>query len=458
MKFQITIVACISFCSLFGVLSADGPSLVIEIFRHGARDPKNAPRLNLSYPNSGELTPVGMHQHFLIGQALKAKYPNLLQNFDPNNILARASDYNRTLMSTYCQLYGVFEGTAGSFDPSYPLNLATPPINIGNVSYNFSAVLPNSSVAIPIQDMELNNDVLLQAGNTACPYADQLLNQNMDNGSLPGQVAIQFNNTLAQLGQIFNLSDFGIQDALALYDALISSQVNNYSMPGNISLDSDLGKNVTFIYNYVATYAGFGTLVQDQLQSTNLLYDIMDKFSSKINGSNNLTFVFYGGHDTTMLPVLGLFNIVTLDCIYRNFFNNSNQPWCVQPPFASRLIFELYLNDSGTGQNTVKLTYNDQAFNACNTTTGNCTFDQFQSFILQQLGEYTPAKYDTVCNRTFGPPPFVVTIPVSLGVKIGVILSSILAVMLVLAIAWTLIKKKKTENEIPQENMYVQQA
>lgn len=455
MKYQSAIVACITFCCLFGLLSAD-PSMVIEIFRHGARDGKNSPRLNISFPNSGELTPVGMHQHFLLGQALRAKYPNLLTTFDASNILARASDYNRTLMSTYSQVFGVYEGTAGNFDPSYPLNLALPPINIGNVSYNFSAVLPNSSVSIPIQDMELNNDVLLQAGGPACPYADQLLNQNMNNGTLPGEIAQIFNGTLIQLGQIFNVSDFGIQDALALYDALVSCEYNNYSMPGNISLSSDLGKNVSFIYNYVATYAGFGTLQQDQLQSTYLLNDILNKFSSKINGTSNLTFVFYGGHDTTLLPVLGLFNIVTLDCIYKNFFNNSNQPWCVQPLFASHLIFELYLNDSGSGQNTVRLTYNDQPFNACNTTTGNCTFEQFQSFVLQALGPFTPAQYDTVCNRTFGPGPFVVNVPVSLGVKIGVILASILAVMLILAIAWTLIKKKRIESEIPPEHNYMQ--
>lgn len=424
------------------ILAADEPSLVIEIFRHGARFGKNYPEFNSNFGiKSGELTEIGMHQQFLLGQALKTQYPSLLQSFDPNKILVRSSDYNRTLMSAYSQIYGIFEGTGNSFSSDYNLDLGLPPLDIGDIDNTFRQVLPSNFMPIPIQTVELPDDALLQPGGPVCPYAEELLQAQLKK-SKPNEIAELFNSTLITLGGMFNMTNFSYDDALHLWDDVIAAYTNQITIPGDIDPYSDLGKNLSFIYDYLATYAGYGSDEQLKLQSVNLLTDIISKLESKANNQSTLEFVFYSSHDITLLPILGLFEVVTLDCIFRNFFNNTDEPFCTQPRFASHIQIELYPN-TNVSESVVKFSYNDRYFNICKTESESCTLDEFRNLTNQKLGDFTVETYNQKCNRSNNPHMITIEQQVSSSLKAGVIILGVLAGVFVIAIVGTLIKQKK---------------
>ncbi len=88
-------------------------------FRHGARAPlklhdKKFDILNIEWDNPGELTPVGERMHYILGyrnrlRYIEDTYPNFLsQKYDPHEIRIWATTLNRTLMSVYSQLQGMY--------------------------------------------------------------------------------------------------------------------------------------------------------------------------------------------------------------------------------------------------------------------------------------------------------------------------------------------------------------
>jgi hypothetical protein len=61
------------------------------------------------YGGLGQLTQTGMSQHRQFGQYLRNRYPDFLNKFyNRNEVYARSTDYDRTLMSSYSLLSGLF--------------------------------------------------------------------------------------------------------------------------------------------------------------------------------------------------------------------------------------------------------------------------------------------------------------------------------------------------------------
>ena len=89
---------------------------VWQHFRHGARgsyksfDYKNwKDILNVNWEGAGELTPIGMRMHYLLGVATRKKYNNFLSpEYNPNEIYIISTDVNRTLISVYSNLQGIY--------------------------------------------------------------------------------------------------------------------------------------------------------------------------------------------------------------------------------------------------------------------------------------------------------------------------------------------------------------
>jgi hypothetical protein len=90
---------------------------VVSHFRHGARTPnkfKNASEdrdyINVTWDEGvGELTKLGVIQHFIIGVKNRKRYDNFLsKEFNPNEILSYSTNLNRTKSSGYAQLLGLY--------------------------------------------------------------------------------------------------------------------------------------------------------------------------------------------------------------------------------------------------------------------------------------------------------------------------------------------------------------
>ena len=89
---------------------------VWEHFRHGARGSYKSfdyinwkDILNEKWKGAGELTPIGMRMHYLLGVATRKKYNHFLSPvYNPNEIFVISTNVNRTLISAYSNLQGLF--------------------------------------------------------------------------------------------------------------------------------------------------------------------------------------------------------------------------------------------------------------------------------------------------------------------------------------------------------------
>jgi hypothetical protein len=114
---HLLILFCLCIKSLLKEVQSDEKLLfALEHFRHGARGAYKSFNyntwrdiLNEEWKGSGELTPIGMRQHYLLGTSIRNKYKNFISNeFNPNEIYVISSDVNRTLISAYSNLLGIF--------------------------------------------------------------------------------------------------------------------------------------------------------------------------------------------------------------------------------------------------------------------------------------------------------------------------------------------------------------
>ena len=113
---------------------------VWEQFRHGARGPwisvdpiTGLDFIGEKWNGEGELTPLGTRMHYLLGVSMKKRYKDFLsEKFNPNEIFIKSTDVNRTIMSSFATLQGMYN------------NLTTPLLNekqlitsnINNLNYS----------------------------------------------------------------------------------------------------------------------------------------------------------------------------------------------------------------------------------------------------------------------------------------------------------------------------------
>ena len=128
----------------------------------------------------------------------------------------------------------------------------------------------------------------------------------------------------------------------------------NNAFAGMLFHGHSLPKGITEAdYDYINKRVGASGFVlfggMDLLRMNNgmLVKELVDSMKKSIDTSKDLDrrrLEIYLGHDTTLIPLL-----VTL-----NLYDG------IWPPFASTLVFELYVNKLKRGQHFVKIVFNDK--------------------------------------------------------------------------------------------------
>ena len=137
---------------------------VFEYSRHGARSPssdefdnktgKYLDLFNFTWDGRGELTPIGMRQHYILGIRNRIKYANFLDfsHFNHLEILVASNLLNRTIESAYSQLLGMFPPGTGPQITQDQIYLSYPPNNLNKevikevIELNFSALKNHSNI------------------------------------------------------------------------------------------------------------------------------------------------------------------------------------------------------------------------------------------------------------------------------------------------------------------------
>ncbi|XP_077347644.1 prostatic acid phosphatase-like isoform X5 [Lithobates pipiens] len=134
--------------------------LVIVVFRHGDRSSgetyPNDKYKEDSWPDGyGQLTQLGMEQHFELGQYLRKRYTGFLnETYNRHEVFVRSTDVDRTLMSVQANLAGLFPPTGRQ--------------------------VWNASIAwqpIPVHTIPQSQDNMLFISTDSCPRFAQLVNE-----------------------------------------------------------------------------------------------------------------------------------------------------------------------------------------------------------------------------------------------------------------------------------------
>ena len=121
--------------SIKGIRDEDDQSKLLfvwEQFRHGARGPwisvdpiTGLDFIGEKWTGEGELTPLGTRMHYLLGTSMKKKYNNFLsKQFNPNEIYIISTDVNRTMMSSYAHLQGMYPNSTSTLLTNKQINLS----------------------------------------------------------------------------------------------------------------------------------------------------------------------------------------------------------------------------------------------------------------------------------------------------------------------------------------------
>jgi len=378
--------------------------LVIEVFRHGARgalvntyDPDSYWRNNL-----GELTSGGMRMHYLLGTALKKKYPKLLKTYDPVNIYVRSTDVNRTIMSAYSQLSGVFEGDGPNIITEVA-ELALPAYQHDSIKdkvkeLNNAYALPNKFQAVPIHVVPKTEDILMRPFDACKKQPDWVIeNQKSE------VVTSIFNNEMKELVAHLKSKNINI-DAMAklsyVGDTCITNKFQGLPLPGGISVDSQLFKDAKFAAEYMTVKQIEGTAVQRALFSTPILTEIkkyVDNF--KTAPATNPKFVFLSAHDTTLMTILAAFNITTPECLLENYRSEKAgkglvYPNCVFPQYASNVIFEY-----NSKKDEINFLYNGLSIPICHKEgSTQCSYTNFKTYVSEVTNKTAMDTFMKTCG------------------------------------------------------------
>ena len=226
---------------------------VFEHFQHGARAPikgvdptTNKDLLKEEWNADGELTPSGLRMHYLLGAINQKKYSDFISSPpNMNDLLVYSTDSNRTIMSAYAHLQGMFNNTEEklsdeqvekAFDILENSTYKDVLLNESN-NMNFS-VIKNNRVLFPVSILDINSKEFLLHDTTVCPgiekYKTQMLN-SQEGKSFINKIAQDLNNTYGdELFRYFKHSDKDYylkrDNYYTLFDTFMSDYIDNRTL------------------------------------------------------------------------------------------------------------------------------------------------------------------------------------------------------------------------------------
>ncbi|CAJ1087006.1 lysosomal acid phosphatase isoform X1 [Xyrichtys novacula] len=315
------VAASLLFLLTFGFICGEAEAqrklvYVTVLFRHGDRSPVRAyptdPYQESAWPQGfGQLSQVGMMQHFNLGQFLRKRYKGFLNDsYERHEILVRSTDYDRTLMSAEANLAGLYPPAGQQvFNP----NLIWQPI--------------------PVHTVPLNEERLLIYPIADCPRYQQLMNETEHTEEYLN-VTAEYRDIIDLVRNKTGLNKTDVQSVWSVYDTLFCESRHNKTAPNWVTPDV-MGK-LKFLKDF-GFRASFGLHKQQEksrLLGGVLLGEIVKNLTKMADPDpkQKLRLMMLSAHDTTVAALQASLNV----------FNGR------QPPYASCHIFELYRDENGS--------------------------------------------------------------------------------------------------------------
>ncbi|XP_073534194.1 prostatic acid phosphatase isoform X3 [Phyllobates terribilis] len=315
---------------VFGQASAEKKlKFVALVFRHGDRSPiETYPKDKYqedSWPDGfGQLTELGMEQHYELGKYLRKRYSGFLnETYSRNEAYVRSTDMDRTLMSAQANLAGLY-----------------PPV--GRQIWNKNLTWR----PIPIHTVPLSEDNLLHMPLKNCPQYEKLQEETIASKECQSLLD-PYKDFINSLQNDTGFSSKELNEEHKWWkvsDALFCERVHNYTLPDWASKDvldklfqlSDIG--ISTLYGVYKQHE------KSRLQGGVLVGSILKNIThAATEPSSNLKLIMYSAHDTTVAALQMALNV-------------SNGKLA---PYAACHIFELYEADDG--KYTIEMYYRNDS-------------------------------------------------------------------------------------------------
>lgn len=326
---------------------------IIDLFRHGARTPLTVDSqgfdiLNIKWEyGKGTLTNIGIRQHYLAGVNIRDKYINqkklIGEYFNPDQFSLSSTDVNRTLVSAYSRILGIFPSLRYDY----------------NSNMNFTHLILDFPQIVPVQAINYPSIVFQIDDNGVCKgFKDEFFLDKDNNLNFPVKTILKihyytelFEKTIYPiLKQKLRLSKKDLKERREdnprfiyhISDAILCAITEKKDI-SRLELSYN---NITFFKEYKDYFLVYGKRSDNHLKIMSVplmdkIIEITDRFLSK---TDKLKYVGYSIHDKNLITFYRVLKLMTKGLRDISF------------QFASELIIEVY--DDGT----MKMIFNNNSF------------------------------------------------------------------------------------------------
>jgi hypothetical protein len=341
---------------------------VFELSRHGARSPikldGNKDMFNETWQGDGELTPIGMRMHYLLGIRNRQVYGKFLNDtYNPSEIYVMSTDVNRTIMSAYAQLQGLYSNqSAGPTIADDRKNVTVPPVKIDDLDKiqkdlgNFA--LPNGTQIVPVHIIPLDSHRFYLHDFTYCKPLYLRVKEHLNKTSVQDHIKY-FKQKYADklVNQLVGVNDTTYFDSFEnvwrVSDTYISGSTEgkSFDILTQQGIDKDeffADCNKTLLLDQYDLQFDDEDLFDGHFSMSPLHQDILTWMSTRIEydaeGKGYKTYaapklVLLSGHDTNINAMQAYMYKVFSAVFPKNF---------IYPTFATSFYYELHIKDNST--------------------------------------------------------------------------------------------------------------
>ncbi|CAB1424714.1 unnamed protein product [Pleuronectes platessa] len=259
----------------------------------------------------GQLSQIGMRQHFELGQFLRNRYKGFLnETYNRHEISVRSTDYDRTLMSAEANLAGLYPPSGQQvFNP----NLKWQPIPIHTVPKSEERLL-----SFPLGDCPRYNQLMIDTEQT-----EEFIN-----------ITIKYQDILELVKNKTGMNKTSVETVWSLYDTLLCESIHNMSAPDWVTPDVMQRLGVLKDFGTKVIFGVYKQQEKSRLQGGLLLGEIVKNLSKMAvpDPKQQLKMTMLSAHDTTVIALQSSLDIFNAQA----------------PPYACCQIFELYREDNGS--------------------------------------------------------------------------------------------------------------
>lgn len=411
---------------LLKLFNCDKLRFVFGLFRHGARAPWNSLDINnidlfgSQWDGDSQLTAVGLRQHYLLGYKNRLKYfKNLnITSFNPNEISIFSTETDRTIMSAYSELFGMYQPGSGPKLTAEQLNNDLPPIK----NFDFSkkkAELGDNAVGssinpIPVHLFDKYAQYFHLYDSKLCPPVKDIQDANKKTEKF-----LNFSNTIIQnYGQrmikLINKTDVSelknYYHMYYIFDTFMSNYIDgrNMSKLNEVNLDIPEFYNLTVDFltwdQYYINYGDKDNFVA-RMSFSPIFRNLFGIIDSRIALDNdqknpdnynprNPKILLHSGHDTSLAAMYSFLKYFFGDRIQYEYTY-----------FASSFYFELFKNETSNNMRDDPVNIDDTyylniLYNEVNIFGGPIKYSELKAQIKDKL--MTPEQIVSFCKFDSG--------------------------------------------------------